>query len=99
MPMFIVLKPGEQLDDSLKARIEAHLRKDASPRHVPDKIYQIEAVPYTLTGKKMEVPVRKLLMGWPLEKAASRDAMSNPSAIDYFITFARESKDYNRGGA
>jgi len=57
-------------------------------------MYQVEAVPYTLTGKKMEVPVRKILMGWPLEKAASRDAMMNPEAIDYFVRFAQESIDY-----
>ncbi|MDE0855738.1 MAG: hypothetical protein OSA97_15090, partial [Nevskia sp.] len=69
-------------------------RNDCSPRHVPDRMYPVEAVPYTLTGKKMEVPVRKILMGWPLEKAASRDAMMNPDAIDYFVRFAQESIDY-----
>ncbi len=52
------------------------------------------AVPYTLTGKKMEVPVRKLLMGWPLEKAASRDAMANPDAIDFFLDYAATTDDY-----
>ena len=97
MPLFVVLKPGATLDDALQKRIAARLREDASPRHVPDRIYAIDAVPYTLTGKKMEVPVRKLLMGWPLEKAASRDAMSNPSAIEYFVRFARECGDYDRG--
>lgn len=95
MPLFVVLKPGVMLDDALRNRINARLRDDASPRHVPDRIYAIDAVPYTLTGKKMEVPVRKLLMGWPLEKAASRDAMVNPAAIDYFVRFAQESKDYD----
>ncbi|MFP5307187.1 MAG: acetoacetate--CoA ligase, partial [Gammaproteobacteria bacterium] len=70
------------------------LREDCSPRHVPDRIYAVEQVPYTLTGKKMEVPVRKLLMGMPLEKAASRYAMMNPVAIDYFVKFAQESRDY-----
>ncbi|MEO8298564.1 MAG: acetoacetate--CoA ligase, partial [Burkholderiales bacterium] len=100
MPMFVVPKPGVVLDDALKARINAQLRDDASPRHVPDRLYAIDAVPYTLTGKKMEVPVRKLLMGWPLEKAASRDAMANPAAIDYFVRFAQESTDYDwRGSA
>jgi acetoacetyl-CoA synthetase len=94
MPLFVVPKAGITLDEALRDRINARLREEASPRHVPDRIYAIEAVPYTLTGKKMEVPVRKLLMGWSLERAASRDAMVNPSAIDYFVRFAKESKDY-----
>jgi acetoacetyl-CoA synthetase len=94
MPLFLRLKPGFTLDEPLRARIAARLREDCSPRHVPDRMYRVEAVPYTLTGKKMEVPVRKILMGWPLEKAASRDAMMNPEAIDYFVRFAQESIDY-----
>lgn len=99
MPLFVVLKPGVELDDALRRRINVQLRDDASPRHVPDKIYAIDAVPYTLTGKKMEVPVRKLLMGLPLEKAGSRDAMSNPASIDYFVRFPHECKDYVWRGA
>jgi acetoacetyl-CoA synthetase len=95
MPLYVRLKPGFELDDAMRARIERRLREDCSPRHVPDKIYAIAAIPYTLTGKKMEVPVRKILMGWPLDKAASRDAMQNPEAIDYFVRFAAESSDYD----
>ena len=94
MPLFLKLKPGVELDDGLRERIAARLRQDCSPRHVPDRMYAVDAVPYTLTGKKMEVPVRKILMGWPLEKAASRDAMMNPEAIDHFVRFAQESTDY-----
>jgi len=94
MPLFVQLKPGHVLDEALRDRINARLRSDCSPRHAPDRIYDVVAIPYTLTGKKMEVPVRKILMGSPLEKAASRDAMSNPAAIDYFLRFARESQDY-----
>ncbi|MBL6749863.1 MAG: acetoacetate--CoA ligase [Nevskia sp.] len=94
MPLFVRLKPGNGLDDALRVKINARLREDCSPRHVPDRIYAVEAVPYTLTGKKMEVPVRKILMGWPLEKAASRDSMMNPEAIDFFVRFAQESIDY-----
>jgi acetoacetyl-CoA synthetase len=94
MPLFVKLKPGFMLDDGVRNRIAARLREDCSPRHVPDRMYAVEAVPYTLTGKKMEVPVRKILMGWPLEKAGSRDAMMNPEAIDYFVRFAQESIDY-----
>ncbi|PPE72195.1 acetoacetate--CoA ligase [Solimonas fluminis] len=94
MPLFLKLKPGVELDDGLRERIAARLRQDCSPRHVPDRMYAVDAVPYTLTGKKMEVPVRKILMGWPLEKAASRDAMMNPETIDWFLRFAQESTDY-----
>jgi len=90
----LVLKDGAQLDDNLHRKITAKLREECSPRHVPDRMYGVTDVPRTLTGKKMEVPVRKILMGWPLEKAASRDAMSNPETIDYFVRFAEESIDY-----
>ncbi|MGH8504651.1 MAG: AMP-binding protein, partial [Stenotrophobium sp.] len=98
MPLFVKLKPGFALDDALVRKISGKLREDCSPRHVPDRVYVVAAVPYTLTGKKMEVPVRKLLMGWDLAKAASRDAMMNPEAIDYFVNFAQESRDYDWRG-
>jgi acetoacetyl-CoA synthetase len=61
---------------------------------VPDKILHVHAIPYTLTGKKMEVPVRRILMGVPAEKAANRAAMSNVESLDYFIAYAREQQDY-----
>ncbi len=98
MPMFVKLKPGSVLDETLTARINAALREQCSPRHVPDRIYAVPAVPYTLTGKKLEVPVRKLLMGIDVAKAASRDAMMNPASLDYFIDFAREQRDYRIAG-
>ena len=94
MPLFLRLHPGVTLDEALTTRIAQRLRQDCSPRHVPDRMYQVEAIPYTLTGKKMEIPVRKILMGWSLDKAASRDAMMNPDAIDWFVRFAQESIDY-----
>lgn len=93
MPLFVKLKAGVQFDAELVAKINVALRDSCSPRHVPDAIFRVDAVPYTLTGKKMEVPVRKILMGWAPEKAAHRDAMSNPAALDYFIRFAQEGKD------
>lgn len=99
MPLFLRLKPGAVLDEALERKIAARLRSDCSPRHVPDRMYGVDQIPYTLTGKKMEVPVRKILMGWPLEKAASRDAMMNPSSIDWFVGFAATSGDYVRPGA
>ncbi len=89
MPLFVTLKPDRLLDDSLRAAITIRLREDASPRHVPDEIHQVPAIPYTLTGKKMEVPVRKLVMGAAPEGAVSRGAMSDPGAIDWFVAFAK----------
>ncbi len=94
MPLFVKLQPGVTLTDEIKKKINAKLRTDYSPRHVPDEIYQIDDVPYTLTGKKMEVPVRKILLGFPLEKSANKDAMSNPHSLDYFINFLNEQKAY-----
>lgn len=90
MPLLLALKPGAVLDDTLKAKIAAKLRRDASPRHVPDDVFAISAIPYTLTGKKMEVPLRRLLMGVPLARAASRDAMANPAALDDILDVAAQ---------
>lgn len=94
MPLFIKLKPGFEMSDTIRADINRRLKQDYSPRHVPDRIYAVDAVPYTLTGKKMEVPIRKILMGWDPNKAASRDAMTNPASLDYFVEFAATSQDY-----
>lgn len=94
MPLFVRLKPGCRLDDALTARIGERLREEYSPRHIPDRIYAVDVIPYTLTGKKMEVPVRKLLLGMAPEKAANRDAMAKPEALDYFVRFAQEARDY-----
>jgi acetoacetyl-CoA synthetase len=88
MPLFVVLKDGVELDDALKAKIKERLRSGISPHHVPDEIFAIPAVPRTLSGKKLEVPVKKLFMGVPLEKAISMDAMGNPQSIAYFVEFA-----------
>ena len=95
MPLFVKLKNGVELDEPLREKIRATLRREYSPRHVPDKIYQVEAIPFTLTGKKMEVPVRKILMGVAPEKAANRDALANPQALDYFITYTKNQTDYS----
>jgi len=88
MPLFVVLKDGVELDDALKAKIKGRLRSGISPHHVPDEVIAIPAVPRTLSGKKLEVPVKKLFMGVPVEKAISTDAMSNPQSIEYFLEFA-----------
>jgi acetoacetyl-CoA synthetase len=94
MPLFVKLRAGYALDEALNERIRAQMRKDYSPRHVPDRIYAVNAIPYTLTGKKMEVPVRRILMGLPPEKAANRAAMANVEALDYFIDYAHTQQDY-----
>ncbi len=90
MPLFVVLRERETLTDDLKARIKQQLRATVSPHHVPDEILAIPEVPRTLSGKKLEVPIKKLLMGVPAEKAASRDALSNPQALTYFVEFAEK---------
>ena len=88
MPLFVVLTPGSVLDDALKARIAQQIRSKASARHIPNEIYQVDAIPRTLTGKKMEVPIRKLLLGAAPDKVASADAMANPTSISFFVRLA-----------
>ncbi|HEY3021402.1 MAG TPA: acetoacetate--CoA ligase, partial [Solirubrobacteraceae bacterium] len=88
MPLFVVLREGATLDDDLVARIRARIREDCSPRHVPNEIRAIAEVPRTLSGKVLEVPVKKILMGVPAEKAASRDSLANPRSLDFFVGLA-----------
>jgi acetoacetyl-CoA synthetase len=94
MPLFVKLRGEEQLDEPLQRRIATQLRRDYSPRHVPDKIYQVLDIPYTLTGKKLEVPIRRILMGADPDKAANRSALRNPGALDYFIDYAKNQRDF-----
>jgi acetoacetyl-CoA synthetase len=94
MPLFVVLNTGFTLDDPLKARIVHQIKTKASARHVPNDIFVVNEIPRTLTGKKMELPVRKLLLGMAAGKVAQRDAMVNPSSFDFFIDFAQQ---LNRG--
>jgi acetoacetyl-CoA synthetase len=90
MPLFVVLKPGCVLDAALKARIADEIRSKASARHVPNEVYAVDEIPRTLTGKKMEVPVRKLLLGMPREKVASADSMANPASLEFFVRLAAQ---------
>lgn len=90
--LFVVLAPGTQLDDDTRSLIRAALREQASPRHVPDVIVAAPSIPYTLTGKKMEIPVRRLLAGARLEVVASRDAMTNPDSLNWFAEYANRSE-------
>jgi len=90
MPLFVVLKPGVGLDDALRTKIRDKIRISLSPHHVPDDIFAIAEIPHTLNGKKLEVPIKKLFMGVPLEKAISVDSMSNPQAMQYFVEFVHK---------
>jgi acetoacetyl-CoA synthetase len=89
LSLFVVLRDGLSLDDSLLAEIKRRIRSDCSPRHVPDDIRQISEVPRTLSGKVLEVPVKRILTGTPPDRAASRESLANPQALDYFIDLAR----------
>jgi acetoacetyl-CoA synthetase len=88
MPLFVVLRAGDELDGELPKEIARRVRERCSPRHVPDKVFQIAEVPRTLSGKVLEVPVKRILMGTPVEQAASRDSLANPAALDYFVALA-----------
>ena len=92
MALFLVLRPGYELDEALQNTIRTKLRRDLSPRHVPNEIIGVPQIPYTLSGKKMEIPVRQIMLGRAPEKAVNRGAMRNPKAIDYFVDFANERK-------
>ena len=93
MPLFLVLAPGTQLDASLTERINSSIRQTCSPRHVPSAIIVAPEIPRTLSGKKMELPVRKLLMGAAEEKVANPDAMSNPHSLQFYVDYARKRQD------
>jgi acetoacetyl-CoA synthetase len=88
MPLFVVLADGAALDDELVQAIRRRIREDCSPRHVPNEVVQIPAIPRTLSGKVLEVPVKRVLAGDPPEKAASRESLANPEAFDWFVRYA-----------
>jgi acetoacetyl-CoA synthetase len=89
MPLFIVLRKDAELDEEMPKEIARRVRELCSPRHVPDEVFEIKEVPRTLSGKVLEVPVKRILMGVPVEKAASRDSLANPAALDYFVEMAK----------
>jgi acetoacetyl-CoA synthetase len=95
--LFVVLAEDAELDDSLRTRLAAELRRNLSPRHVPDEIVAVAAVPRTLSGKKLEVPVKRILEGRPPEEAASAGALTDPGALRPFEAFARERGAVVRG--
>ncbi len=88
MPLFVVLAEGASLDDELIAEIKRRVREQCSPRHVPDEVFEIAEVPRTLSGKVLEVPVKRILTGTPVDRAASKDSLANPTSLDYFVDLA-----------
>ena len=99
MALFVVLKAGHVLDKALDDRLRKVIRVALSPRHVPNEILAVPSVPKTLTGKKLEVPIKKLLLGQPLEKVVTRDALANPSSLDWYVQFAAERSARPAAGA
>jgi acetoacetyl-CoA synthetase len=89
MPLFVVLRDDASLNDELIGTIRRRIREDCSPRHVPDEVRQIVEVPRTLSGKVLEVPVKRILSGVPAEQAASRESLANPAALDYFVALSQ----------
>jgi acyl-coenzyme A synthetase/AMP-(fatty) acid ligase len=88
MPLFVVLRPGVALDDALRARLQAAIRQALSPRFVPDELVQVAEIPRTLSGKKQELPIKKLLLGQSIDKVVNRDAMANPGCLAWYVEFA-----------
>ncbi len=93
MPLFVVLREGAALDDELRARIARRVREDCSPRHVPNEVHGVAEIPRTLSGKALEIPVKRILQGVDPAQAASRDSLRSPAALDWFAAFAAERRD------
>jgi acetoacetyl-CoA synthetase len=90
MPLFVVLREGAELDAALEREIARRIREECSPRHVPNEVRAIAEVPRTLSGKVLEVPVKRILTGTPPDVAASRDSLQNPAALDAFVELAAQ---------
>jgi acetoacetyl-CoA synthetase len=88
MPLFVALREGVKLDDKLRAALNDAIRQSLSPRFLPNDIFQVPEIPRTLSGKKQELPIKKLLLGQPLEKVVNKDAMANPACLDWYVAFA-----------
>ena len=89
MPLFVVLREGLTLDDPVRAKLVNAIKTALSPRFVPDEIFQVAEIPRTLSGKKQELPIKKLLLGQPLDKVLNREAMANPACLDWYVALAR----------
>jgi acetoacetyl-CoA synthetase len=89
MPLFVVLREGATLDAAMKAKINRAVEAGLSRRFVPDEIFAVAEVPRTLSGKKQELPIKKLLLGQPVDEVINRDAMANPGCLDWYLAFAQ----------
>ncbi len=90
MPLFVVLRPGTVLGDALKAKLNNAIKVALSPRFIPNEIFQVAEIPRTLSGKKQELPIKKLMLGQPLEKVVNKDAMANPGCLDWYVNLAQQ---------
>jgi acetoacetyl-CoA synthetase len=90
MPLFVVLRPGTVFDDALKARLNNAIKVALSPRFIPNEIFLVAEIPRTLSGKKQELPIKKLMLGQPLEKVVNKDAMANPGCLEWYVDLARQ---------
>jgi acetoacetyl-CoA synthetase len=90
MPLFVVLRPGTVLDDALKSKLNNAIKVALSPRFIPNDIFQVAEIPRTLSGKKQELPIKKLMLGQPLEKVVNKDAMANPGCLDWYVELAKQ---------
>ncbi|RDW21097.1 acetoacetate--CoA ligase [Oceanobacillus arenosus] len=89
-PLFVVMKEGYTLTPEIKKEIKRQIRTQCSPRHLPTGVYQVSDIPKTLNGKKLEIPIKKILMGEPVDKVINKGSISNEEALDYFIQFAKQ---------
>ena len=90
MPLFVVLRDGVPLDDAMRTRLNDAIRVALSPRFLPNDIFRVDEIPRTLTGKKQELPIKKLLLGQPIDKVINKEAMANPGCLDWYLGFAKQ---------
>ena len=90
MPLFVVLRPGIALDEAMKKKLNDAIKTQLSPRFLPNDIFQVAEIPRTLSGKKQELPIKKLLLGQPIDKVVNREAMANPGCLDWYVALAAQ---------
>ena len=90
MPLFVVLRPGTVFDEAIKAKLNNAIKVALSPRFIPNEIFQVAEIPRTLSGKKQELPIKKLMLGQPLEKVVNKDAMANPGCLDWYVELTKK---------
>jgi acetoacetyl-CoA synthetase len=90
MPLFVVLMPGLNLTEDVKNKLNNAIKIALSPRFVPNEIFHVAEIPRTLSGKKQELPIKKMMLGQPLEKVVNKDAMANPACLDWYVDLANK---------